>query len=389
MTTVMLSVGDTSGDPYAAALVRVLRASRPDARFFGLGGEEMAVAGVDLTVHQHSLAIGGIVEVAGSLARITSAWRAMNRALRDERPDLAILIDTADFNLPLARRIQRAGVPVLYYILPQVWAWRRRRIHKLAARSERLAVIFPFEAEIYRGAGVEVDFVGHPLVDATSRYLEGVDDAALRESLGLCAEGAVLALLPGSRRNELDYQLPLQLDVARALARRVPGLQCILPVAASLELRKVEQRIEELARRGSELPPVRVVQGHTYDAIRACDVALAKPGTVTLETALLGRPLVVAGRGNVISAAILRRWVDVPAWSMPNLIAGETVVPEFLQEQAVPEVVAAELEALLEAGAARTRQLESFEAVRAQLGVGGATERVAKIAEELLETAQA
>lgn len=389
MTTVLLSVGDTSGDPYAAALVHALRASRPDARFIGLGGEQMAAAGVELTVHQHSLAIGGIVEIGGSLGRITSAWRAMNRALRDERPDLAILIDTADFNLPLARRIQRAGVPVLYYILPQVWAWRQRRIHKLAARSERLAVIFPFEADIYRAAGVEVDFVGHPLVDSTRRYLQGVDDAGLRAALGLRADGPVLALLPGSRRNELDYQLPLQLDVARSLARRVPGLQCVLPVAASLDLQKVQERVEEIGRNGSKLPPLRVVQGRTYDAIRACDVALAKPGTVTLETALLGRPLVVAGRGNVISAAILRRLVDVPAWSMPNLIAGESVVPEFLQEQAVPEIVAAELAGLLEAGPARTRQLESFEAVRAKLGAGGATERVAKIAEELLGTARA
>ncbi|MEE3331800.1 MAG: lipid-A-disaccharide synthase [Myxococcota bacterium] len=389
MTTVLLSVGDTSGDPYAADLVRALRASRPAARFVGLGGEAMADAGVELCVHQHSLAVGGIVELAGSLGRIVSGWKKMNRALHDERPDLAILIDTADFNVPFARRVQRAGVPLLYYVLPQVWAWRRRRIHKLRARSNRLAVIFPFEADIYRGEGVDAEFVGHPLVDSTRNFLRTVDDAGLRALLGVSTTGPLLALLPGSRRNELDHQLPLQLEIARALAKRAPGLSCVLPVAASLDPVQVETRVAALMEGVVSHPPVRVVRNQTYEAIRACDVALAKPGTVTLETALLGRPLVVAGRGNAISAAILRRLVDVPAWSMPNLIAGQRVVPEFLQESAVPETVADELAGLLESDSARAAQLASFEEVRARLGEGGATERVAKIAEELLGTARA
>ena len=166
MSTVLLSVGDASGDPYAAALVRALSTARPGTHFVGLAGDATQDAGAELVAHQHSIAIGGIVELAGSLGRIARSWRALQRVISRQRPDLAILIDTADFNIPLARQLQRARVPVLYYVLPQVWAWRRGRIRKLAERSDRLAVIFPFEVAEYARAGVTVEYVGHPLIDA-------------------------------------------------------------------------------------------------------------------------------------------------------------------------------------------------------------------------------
>jgi lipid-A-disaccharide synthase len=275
---------------------------------------------------------------------------------------------------------------VLYYVLPQVWAWRRRRIHKLAARSERLAVIFPFEVEEYERAGVAVEYVGHPLVETIGGFRAAEAGPALREELQLPKQAPVLALLPGSRRNELAYQLPLQLEAARALQQRLPALHCVLPVAPSLDVADVRAL---LASAGAGGPPVSLVEGRTYDAIAACDVALAKPGTATLETALLGRPLVVAGRGHALSAAILRRLVDVPAWAMPNLIAGERIVPEFLQEEADPVRVAAALAALCVDGPERSRQLEGLERVRSRVGQGGATRRMCEIAEELLGPAPA
>lgn len=385
MSTVLLSVGDVSGDPYAAELVRAMVSARPATRFVGLAGDATRAAGAELIVHQHSIAVGGIFELAGSLGRIARGWRAMTRAIADERPDLAILIDTADFNIALAGRLRRAGVPVLYYVLPQVWAWRRGRIRKLAARSDRLAVIFPFEVAEYERAGVAVEYVGHPLVEGIEGFRAAEAGSALRDELGLPKGTPVLTLLPGSRRNELAYQLPLQLEVARALARRLPALHCVLPLAPSLS--GIEVRAL-LARGAASGPPVSLVEARTYDAIAACDVALAKPGTATLETALLGRPLVVAGRGNPLSAAILRRLVDVPAWAMPNLIAGERIVPEFLQEDAEPDRVAEALAGLCVDGPVRSRQLAGLERVCRRVGGGGATRRVCEIAEELLGPAR-
>jgi lipid-A-disaccharide synthase len=276
-------------------------------------------------------------------------------------------------------------VPVLYYVLPQVWAWRRGRIRKLAARSDRLAVIFPFEVAEYQRAGVAVEYVGHPLVETIAGFRAAEAGSALREELRLPKAAPVLTLLPGSRRNELDYQLPLQLAIARALQRRLPELRCVLPIAPSLAVGDVRGLVASHAAGG---PPISLVEARTYDAIAACDVALAKPGTATLETALLGRPMVVAGRGNPLSVAILRRLVDVPAWAMPNLIAGERVVPEFLQQEAEPEVVAEALAALCLDGPVRSRQLAGLERVRELVGRGGATRRVCEIAEELLGPAR-
>ena len=392
MSTVLLSVGDASGDPYAAALVRELSERRPGTRFVGLAGDATREAGAELVVHQHSIAVGGLFELAGSLGGIARSWRTMTRTIAQERPDLAILIDTADFNIPLSRRLQRAGVPVLYYVLPQVWAWRRGRIRKIAARSQRRAVIFPFEVDEYRRDGVAVEYVGHPLVEALDGSRAAEAGSALRERLDLSKGTPVLCLLPGSRRNELAYQLPLQLEVARALRRRLPELCCVLPLAPSLAPADVRVGLDRFAA-DADAPPVSLVEGATHAAIAACDVALAKPGTATLETALLGRPLVVAGRGNPLSAAVLRRLIDVPAWAMPNLIAGEHVIPEFLQEDAVPDRIAEALAERCVDGPIRARQLEGLRRVGrlvrgCEMGetsqARSATQRVGDIAEELL-----
>jgi lipid-A-disaccharide synthase len=382
MTAVFLSAGDASGELHAASFVEALRARLPDARFAGLGGAAMEKAGVELVVQQRELAIAGLVEVFASTRRIIRCWRQLGAALERMRPDLAVLVDSPDFNLPFARRVRRLGIPILYYISPQVWAWRRYRVRKIARRADRLAVIFPFEPGVYAGSGLRVDFVGHPLVERLGASCARFPQGQSRQALGLDAGAPVVALLPGSRRNELRHGLRLQLAVARAVHERRPAVRFVIALAPSIHRGDVEA---VLARAG--LPEdlrIDLVEGRTYEVVRSADVALAKPGTVTVEVALLGCPLVVAARANRLSAAIARRVVNLPSFTMPNLIAGAPIVPEFLQEQARPERIAQALLELLE-GPCKEVQLARFAEVRAKLGRGGAAERAAAIAEEMLD----
>jgi lipid-A-disaccharide synthase len=381
MTCLFLSAGDASGELHAAAFVEALRERLPAARFRGLGGAFMEKAGVELLVHQRELAIGGFVEVASSLARIARAWRTLTRALAAQPPDLLVLVDAPDFNLPLARRARRLRLPILYYVSPQVWAWRRGRIRKLAGRVDRLAVIFPFEPAVYAGTGLRVDYVGHPLVERTRAVAERLDRPAARRALGLEPAGPLVALLPGSRRNEIRHGLALQLDCARAVRAARPDARFAVALAPSVERSALERG---LAAAGLEAGfPLEIVEGRTYEVLRAADVALAKPGTVTVEVALLDTPLVVAARAHPLSAALARRLLAVPSLTMVNLIAGAPVVPEFLQEQARPPRVAQALLDLL-AGPVRERQLARLAAVRERLGPGGAAARAAAIAAEML-----
>lgn len=382
MTTVLVSAGDASGELHAAAFVEALRERRPDLRAIGIGGAAMEKAGVELTVHQRELAVGGLVEVLGSLNRIVGAWRRLTRALREEAVDLVVLVDSPDFNLPFARRARSAGIPILYYVSPQVWAWRRGRIRKIARRVDRLACIFPFEPEVYAGTGLDVEFVGHPLVDRLGEPNSEARRAQARRSLGLDEQRPLVLLLPGSRRNELRHSLGLHLAAARALHARDPRPAYAVALAPSLHREDAEPA---LARAG--LPAdmrIDVVQGHTHDVMRAADVAVTKPGTVTVELSLLEVPMVVLARINPVSAFVIRKLLRVPSWAMPNLIAGRPIVPEFLQEDTDADAVAAGLMALLD-GPARAAQCAALRDVRVRLGGRGAALRAAEIAEEMLD----
>lgn len=381
MTTVLVSAGDASGDLHAAGFVTALRALRPDARFVGLGGDALAKAGLEVRVHQRELAIGGFLEVLSSLRRIVAAWRRLGAVLREERPALAVLVDSPDFNIPFARRLRRAGVPVLYYVSPQVWAWRRGRVRKLARRADRLAAIFPFEPAVYAGTGLDVEFVGHPLVEPLAALAARLDRRSARAALGLAPDGVRVALLPGSRRNELRHHLALFLDAARALHARRPDVRFVLALAPSLDREAVRADLAAL-----RLPagfPLDVVEGRAHEAVLASDVVLAKPGTTTVEVMLLDRPLVVTGRANAASAALLRLVANVPSMTMANLIADAPVVPELLQQDARPEAVAEALALLLE-GPAAGLQRARLARIRERLGGGGAAARAAAIADEML-----
>jgi len=380
MTTLLLSAGDASGELHTAPFVEAFRRRVPDARFLGLGGTEMEKAGVELVVHQRELAIGGLVEVLRDARRIVSAWRRMKRALETSGADLVVLVDSPDFNIPLARRAKKAGIPVLYFISPQVWAWRRRRIGKIARRVDRMAVIFPFEKEVYAKAALQVDFVGHPLVDRLGGIALQPSRQEMRRSLGLDPGDYLVVMLPGSRRNEVRAGLSLHLEAARALHVRDPRVHFAIAVAPSIPRPSVERAIAEAGL--PSLLSIQVFEGRTYELLRAADVALAKPGTVTVEISLLGTPMVVAARANPLTAFLARRVVRLSSVAMPNLIVGAPVVPEFLQGEAQPERIALALAELLE-GPARELQLAQLARVRERLGSGGAAERAAAIAEEM------
>lgn len=378
---VMISAGDASGDAHSAEFLEALRGRVGGLDAYGLGGRALEAAGVELCVDQRDLAVGGLVEALGAVRVATRALRTLVERARSARPDLVVLVDTPEINLPLAKRLQalrRSGVPILYYISPQVWAWRTARIRTLARRVDRLAVIFPFERGIYRGTGLPVDFVGHPLVDRMRAVRERWDRESARAALSIPSNACCVALLPGSRRNEITTGLGVQLEAARVLAARRTDVEFVLAVAPTLDRVWLEERV---ARAGLEPGfPLRLLDDQTHTLIRASDLVLAKPGTGTVEVTLLERPLVTVGRAHPFTAMLMRRLIRVPSFTMPNLVAGRTVVPEFLQREAEPALIAAAMEELL-ASPAREMQLERLGAVARRLGAGGAAARAAAIAE--------
>jgi lipid-A-disaccharide synthase len=385
MTTVLISAGDASGDRYAADFVRAFRLQHPEARILGLGGDEMRRAGVELAVHQRDLAVGGLFELGRSLPQIVSAWRRMDRALTGANPDLVVLVDSGGFNIPLAKRVRRrCGTKILYFIAPQVWAWRPGRVKKLASRVDRMAVIFPFEPAVYSQTKLPVEFVGHPLVDELGEAAGQIDLDAVRKRLGCAGTETILSLFPGSRSNEVRNQLPVQLATCQLLHAQFSDLRFLLAVAPTVSRAAVVRLIAAAKLPGTL--KLDVIQNRSRDVMLVSDVALAKPGTVTVELSLLARPMVVIGRVNPLTARVLRRAVRVPFYAMPNLMAGREIVPEFLQEDARPEVIARVVAQLMD-GPARERQLKDLAEVCDGLSLPGAARRVGEIAGEMLEVA--
>lgn len=400
MKTILLSAGDVSGERYAAALVETLRARRADLRFLGLGGERMRAAGVEIVVDQRDLAIGGLVELVPELGRIVRAWRRLSRALREVAPDLVVLVDSGGFNLPFAGRVRRrTRAPILYFVAPQVWAWRPARLERLVERASRIVVALPLERDYYAHQGVEVDFFGHPIVDLFERARHGEAEGeapdglrrGVRSRLGLPLDAPLLGLFPGSRRNELRHHLPLQLEVLRRLrnAPQGPGPELLGVIGLAPGLSEADLR-----RAATAAFDEAVVQGmlvrETADGslLDALDVALVKPGTITLEAALRGCPMVVVGRAHPFSVWLARRSVRVDSIALPNLLADAPCVPELVQSDATPERVAAALAPLF-AGPARAAQRAALARVALRLGPAGAIRAVADVVEEMLASARA
>lgn len=371
---VMIVAGEASGDLHGADLAAQILARDPACELFGVAGERMRAAGVRALTRTEDIAGLGLAELASTIRRTLGVLRELKARLRSDRPDLVILIDFAEFNMSLAGAAKRAGVPVLYYITPQVWAWRRGRVARIIERTDRLAVVFPFEAEIYAGAGERVTFVGHPLLD---RVAPAQDRAATLKRHGLPAHAQLLALLPGSRRGEVRYLLRPMVEAARVLAAD-HGLTPVIALAPTLTLAQLreEGRVN--------LDGIRVIEGDTYSIVAACVLALAASGTATLETALLGRPMVVAYKMSPLTYALARMLVrGVDYIAMPNILAGREVVPELIQGRVNARNLVRAAENLM-VEPLRTETRDALLALRARLGEPGAAARVAAIALEMM-----
>ena len=379
--TILLSAGEASSDMYAARLAEALR-RRTGARIFGMGGPHMAEAGVELIADCRDISVVGIAEVLHKIPVVYRVQRQLAREASRRRAALAILVDSPGTHLGVARRLKREGIPVGYFIGPQVWAWRPGRVRVIKRLVNRMVVIFPFEEEIYRRAGIPVSFVGHPLVDVVHSSMTRAEFVALH---GLDAARPIVAILPGSRPNEVAQNYPRIIAACAELARDAGpsgGSQFVQAVARGLDARLFA------SHGGKEGVEVKRVEGVTYDVLAAADCAIVASGTATIEAALLGTPMVVIYRVAPLTASILRRMVRTPFFAMANLVAGRRIVPELIQDDFVPSAVAAEVRRLLGSPAAVAEMKAAFGEVRARLGAGGAIERAADVFAGMLGTAQ-
>ena len=361
---------------YAARLAVALR-ERTRAQLFGMGGPRMAEAGVELIADYHDVAVVGIAEVVHKIPTVVRVQNRLASEAAKRGATLAILVDSPGTHLGVARRLKKQGIPVGYFIGPQVWAWRAGRVRVVRRLVKRMVVIFPFEEKIYSDAGVPVDFVGHPLVDVVRPTMTREEFA---ERHGLDATRPIVTLLPGSRRNEIAKIYPVVVEACQRLqqsGRVTAGVQFVHAVAPNLKA----ELFAPYSRPGLEL---KRIEGATYDALAAADCAIVASGTATVEAALLGTPMVVVYRVSRITAAILRRMIRTPFIGMVNLIAGRRVVPELIQDAFTPEAVEAEVRGLLESESARAEMKNGLAEVRAKMGPGGAIERAADVFARML-----
>ena len=364
----MISCGEPSGDLYAGALAVEIRRRQPDAAIFGLGGQRMMAGGGELIADYRGLSVTGLVEALRVIPKSLSTLSRLAEAARTEKPDAIVLIDFPDFNFRLAAVMKKLGVPIIYYISPQLWAWRRSRIKVMKRLVDQVLVIFPFEEQIYRDAGVPVEFVGHPLVDL-ARPQES-KDSFLRE-IGADSDRPIVALLPGSRPNEVERLLPIIRDAVSIIRARVPQVQFVIARAPSLD----DRLFSRTDWRG--VPPVEVL-ARTDDVLAISDVAITASGTATVQAALHGRPMVVVYRLSPLTYRLGRRFLLVENVAMVNLIAGRRIVPELIQEDCTAENIAAETLALLTDRGRADDTRRALEQVRARLGGPGASGRAAE-----------
>jgi lipid-A-disaccharide synthase len=368
---VLISCGEASGDLYAGALVGALRTLDPTIRVSGFGGERLRAAGADLVGDYRGLTVTGLVEAVGVLRRSWRMLDAIGAAARELRPDVFVAIDFPDFNFRLLPVMRRLAVPVVYYVSPQVWAWRPRRIRTIKKYVDRMLVIFPFEAEMYRRAGVPVEFVGHPLVDLVS--IASPRDRFLKTQ-GFEASGPVLALLPGSRPSELRHNLPPMAAAVPLIAAAVPGLQVLVARAPALD----EVLFAPLSVVRAAGVPLAIVDRATDDVLAASDAVVTASGTATVQAALHGRPMVIVYRLSPVTYHVGRAFVHVTTYGMVNLVAGRPIVPELIQDAFTPAAVAREAVSLLTDHARAEAMRRDLAEVRARLGDPGASRRAAE-----------
>jgi lipid-A-disaccharide synthase len=373
----MIVAGEASGDAHAAALVETLRGIAPNINFefFGLTGVKMRASGVETIVRADDLAIIGLLEIGRALPRFWRVFQTLKQTARGRKPDAVVFVDFPDFNLPLVKSLKKLGLKTIYYVSPQLWAWRSYRVRNIRRNVDLLLTILPFEKDWYRQRGFErVEFIGHPLVGAV-RAKFGREEFCRRHDLQ--TENPIVALLPGSRGKELSKILPPMLEAAAILFQKNPTIQFIITVAPTRRREEIEGIINVAREKGLNLPNIVVVENETREALAASDAAAVASGTATLETALIGTPLVVCYKVSRHNWHALRHLISVPHYGLVNLIAGERLAVELIQDDLNGEKLAAELKKLLQPETNR-RMRERLTEITATLGAGGASEKAAR-----------
>ncbi|MXV83875.1 lipid-A-disaccharide synthase [Candidatus Poribacteria bacterium] len=390
---IMIVAGEPSGDLHASHVARRLTALCPDITLFGMGGDWMETASVSLDFHIRDSAVMGFADVITVLPMFLRKQARLKQRIREEHPNVLLLVDFAEFNMPLAKFAWKHNVPVVYYIPPKAWAWRANRARKLAKWANVVAAIFPFEAEFYRNAGANAEFVGHPLVDFAQTPLSS---HAAREHLNLKGAGLktpptddentpVIGLMPGSRRSEIQHILPVMLSAAANIAQVYPNVQWVLPLAPGISHERIakDQQAQNLS--GLQVPPITIVEDATYPAMRASTLLLVTSGTATLEAACIGTPMIIVFRTASLNWHIVKSLTPLERSGLPNLIAGQDIVPELLQTELTPSALTELALDFLRNPEKREIQRKALQAVHAQLGTAGAAERTAEL---VLDTAK-
>ncbi|MDF1584341.1 MAG: lipid-A-disaccharide synthase [Methyloprofundus sp.] len=373
---IMLVSGESSGDQHAANLFLELKKRCPDIQGIGMGAKKMAAAGIDLRYDSSTLGVIGVIEVIKRYAEINRALKAMQQLLLEQRPDLLICVDYKEFNFKLATFAKKHGIKVLFYVSPQIWAWRPGRVVKYGKVIDMMAVIFPFEVPFYEKENVPVRYVGHPSVDKVHAKRSKVADF---QAFDLVKDQPVIGILPGSRTDEINRMLPIMLQAAEKIQKAIPGVQFVLPQADS-----VSDELLQASFQHSRVP-VKTIKNQFYDTVQCCDAVMTVSGTATLEIALLTVPMLVAYKLSAITYLLAKILVDTEFIGLPNIVAGKSVVREFIQHEATPQNLAAEILHILRDKEYAASIREGLRTVQLEIGAGGGSENMAELALEMLQ----
>jgi lipid-A-disaccharide synthase len=371
----LIVAGEASGDLHGSSLVRQLKKRIPDLEVFGIGGDRMKKEGMELIFHIDKLSIMGFVEVLRSLSFVKKVMRTMVSVSETRRPRLAILIDYPGFNLRFAKRLNRLGISVVYYISPQVWAWGGNRVKKMKGLIDKMMVILPFETEIYRRFEIDCEFVGHPLLEVTKPVLSPED---FQRKFGIKKNETVVGLLPGSRWQEVEKILPIMVESCKLLKTRIKDLKVLLGLAPTIRKEETENLLRQTGFRA------KIVENLTYDVMKHSHLLLVTSGSATLECAILGTPFLVLYKTSLSTYLIAKSLISIPNIALANVVAGKRVVPEFIQRQAIPSRIAEEMYEILTDRERYKAIQNELKKVKERLGEEGASRKAAEIITQVL-----
>ena len=372
---ILIIAGEASGDLHGSSLIRELRNLNSHIQLFGVGGDRMKKEGFELVYHIDKLSVMGFFEVLSKLRLIREVMKNMLRLAEERKPDLSVLIDYPGFNLRFAKKIKKMGVPIAYYISPQVWAWGGNRVRKMKALIDKMIVIFPFEEEIYKNCDIDCEFVGHPLLEVVRPVLSEED---FQSRFDLRKKEVLLGLLPGSRWQEVERILPIMVETAELLGSRIRNLRVMLGLASTLKKERVQTILDQFKSR------VEIVEDLTYDLMKHSDVLLVTSGTATLESAILGTPFLVLYKTSFWTYLFAKSLVSLPNVALANVVAGKRIVPEYIQNKAVPKDIAEEVYEILTSKQRYKSIQNELSSVKEKIGEAGASKRAAQIINEIL-----